>query len=196
MRALLPILFTLVSPTVAAAQTPAAPAVPGSVFQAFLAALPDAQRLKAPSRTPDPKELARLTALNPGKAARLRAILGQYEACIGPASDKAKDGMFRQVAATLGEQKVRALTAFYTGPEFKRFEALFAPRPGGETLAVAEQAEADALFAKYPVVQFRDAMLAAGQMLGSDGAFIDVIMACSMTREEALDREGLRQSED
>ena len=197
MRHLLPILLALACPAAAgAAQAPAAAAVPENVFQAFRAALPDAQRLKSPSRAPDPQELARLIVLNPGKAARLRAILGDYEACIGPANDKAVDGRFRHVAATLGEQKIREMTAFYAGAEFKRFDALFGRRAAGETLAPSEQAEADALMARYPVVQFRDAMVAAGQKLGSDGAFMDVIMACSMTREEALDREGVRQAEE
>ena len=39
-------------------------------------------------------------------------------------------------------------------------------------------------------------MLPAGQALASDASFMETVMACSTTREEALEREGIRQSAD
>ena len=189
------ILVVLAWPAAVAAQPPG-PSTAGvseAVFQKFLSALPEATRLKAPSHSADPAELATISELNPGKEARVRAILDSYEACIGPANDKALEGMFRHVAGKLGAEKIGRLTAFYEGGDRDRADALFERLHAGDTLPEAEQAQADALLAKYPLTEFSDAMMHAGQDLMTDQAFMDTMMACSVTREEAFDREAIRQ---
>ncbi|TFI56979.1 hypothetical protein E2493_17450 [Sphingomonas parva] len=186
------LLVLLAWPAAVAAQPPAA-SVPEAVFQKFLSVLPDAQRLKGTTHSADPEELAAIAGLNPGKEARVRAILDTYETCAGPANDKALEGMFRRVAGKLGPEKIGRLTAFYEGGDLARADALFGRLRAGETLPEAEQAQADALLAKYPLPEFGDAMMHAGQDLMNDRAFMDTMMACSVTREEAFDKEGIRQ---
>ena len=189
-------ILLLVSCSAALAAPPAAPAISESVFQKFLSVLPDRQRLQAPSYKADAKELADLSALNPGKEERIQAILETYEGCVGPANDRAIDNMLRHVAGQLGEAKIRTLTGFYEGADMQRVESLFGRIEAGETLPESDQAEADRLIEKYPLVEFRDAMLPAGQALANDTAFMAAVMACSTTREEALEREGIRQRAD
>ena len=179
----------------AAAAEPVGPAgvapAPSALVDQLMAALPESQRLGAVNRTADPGELRRLSALNPGKAAQVQKILEDEQACISPASNRITQRLLREAAAGLGEAKLEKLIEFYRRPDFVRLATL-AGKPRAE-LSAAEAAEMDGLFGEYPLAEFAAAMSRLSGELVTDTAFSDAMMACAMARQEALEREQLRE---
>jgi hypothetical protein len=179
MSALLVSLAALLS--LAQAEDPPSP----DLVERFIAALPEPRR---PLNEVDPAALARLTELNPGREADLRAILQTHAGCTAPLMSASTARMIRHVAATLGSANVEALIRFYRGPDLARFGALAEKADKSPE----ETAELERLQRAYPFEAFMEAMQGATGTLFEDGGFFEAMNACDHQRAEALARANLR----
>jgi hypothetical protein len=184
---MVPILFFLV----VLAEAPPPPPVDEARFQHFMRVLPDA---KEPARDgPDPVEIARLKALNPGHEREVEAVLDADARCTAPVRHIATLRMARAAADRLGPDKLDRMIAFYEGPDFPRFAKLTAPQPDGKPLAPAGQAELNRLIAAYPLEAFAEAMQS-----GSNAVFLDPEVGagfakCADTRLAAFEKAKLKE---
>ena len=140
---------------VASAEAGAA-TVDEALIERFISVLPGADRFDRVDRIPDPDELARLTGLNPGRDAEIRAMLEDHAGCVGAARNAQTKAMLGGVARHLGEEKVGRMIRFYERDEWRVLERL--SNIGEANLTAAERAELARLRADYPLDDFRRAM--------------------------------------
>ncbi|HEX8124752.1 MAG TPA: hypothetical protein VF548_04145 [Allosphingosinicella sp.] len=172
------------------AQAPQA-APSSALVEQFIAALPDRDELSAPGEI-DPGELARLSALNPGKAAQVRSVLQANLDCTGPAIAAGSRRMLGTIARNLGEAKVRKLVSFYGGPDYAAFGAL-AERMGATEKPSAEDSAAMAkLMGTYPLQAFHEQLGRAEEIIAADPGFMSDAMKCASEQVEALEAAGLK----
>ena len=174
-------------PASATAQAPAPPSE--TTIAEFLAAIPPSAPV---SRMADPEQLARLSALNPGKAGEIEPILTAYQGCIVPVIEANASEMIRTVAMSMGEQKLRRLSQFYKSPEFPLFASLANKHESGQALSAAETARLNRFLTEYPVGEFAQKLLEAGNAAASNQALITKFTKCSLDKKTALIRAGVR----
>ncbi len=161
------------------------PAPPSeAAIQRFLASLPPDPL--AGRAEPDPEQLRKLTTLNPGKAAQVKAILGDFDGCISAAAAAGARRMLRSVALELGAEKVERLTDFYRSPDLAVFTAIQARLSATKPPSAPDAAELKRLTAAYPLSDLSQAMKRAGQRVRSDAVFDEAARQCGQTRNAAL----------
>lgn len=175
------------APTAAIAQSPAPPSE--AAIAEFLAALPPSAPV---SRAADADQLARLSALNPGKAGEIEPILTDYQACIVPVIETNAIEMIRSVAISMGEQKLRRLSQFYKSPEFPLFTTLADKHSSGQTLSGAEAARLNRFASEYPLEELMQKLQEANNAAASNQALITKFTKCSLDKKTALVRAGVR----
>jgi hypothetical protein len=167
---------------------------PEALVDQFIAALPHPEEWAAHT-DPDPREVARIGALNPGREAEVRAILAEHGRCFGPIAEAATRRALRTIARRLGADKLRQLIALYASAEFRRFDALSARQAKGETVSLAEERDAERFLADHPVaIEFAHAVQNAGSILTADEVFMTGLQGCAATTHAALDKAGLRRN--
>ncbi|HEU0133849.1 MAG TPA: hypothetical protein VFR28_03425, partial [Allosphingosinicella sp.] len=140
----------------------------------------------------DAAELERLTALNPGKEAKLRPILQADLDCTGPAVTAVTFRMLRTVARDLGAERLRKLISFYEGPDYAAFEALSKRMEANPAPSAEDKAALDKLMAAYPLQAFAERMGGAGETIAADQAFMSAAVKCAADRAAALQAAGLK----
>jgi hypothetical protein len=184
-------LFLLAAP--AGAQTMPGEA-PEALIDQFLAALPHPEEWAAHT-DPDPSEVARIGALNPGREAEVRAILAEHGRCFGPLAEAATRRGLRTIARRLGPDKLRQLIALYASAEFRRFDALSARKEKGEAIPPAEERDAERFLADHPVaIEFAQAIQNAGSILSADEVFMNGLRGCAEATRAAFDKAKLRRN--
>jgi len=170
-----------------------APLASEALVDQFLAALPHPEEWAA--RTdPDPAEVARIGALNPGHEAEVRAILAEHGRCFAPVAEAAMRRGLRVIARRLGPDKLRQLIALYGSAEFRRFDALLTRMERGEAVPPAAEREAERFLADHPVaIEFAQAVRNAGSIMAADEAFTTGLQGCAATTRAAFDRARLRR---
>ena len=160
-----------------------APADPPSeaLIDKFVSVLPDRVR----NRSTVPYELRRLTALNPGREADVRAIFEADPACAA-AIESGLLHILREVARGLGEARLRRMIAFYASPDLDEFEALVRRVEGNPSPSEADKAAWEKLFATYPLADFYERSKHIGDIIAADQAAMTPVMACLVAREAAL----------
>jgi hypothetical protein len=148
-----------------------------AAIERFMKVLPDAETLDD-EQAPDPDELARLRAINPGREAQVEAIMTTHSRCQSTLVNAKTAEMLRGIARDLGQEKVERLIAFYEGPDSPRVDYLFGRIENGEELSSAEQAEVDGLLARYPIEEMLDALDALKLKIAKDRVFLDQLAAC------------------
>ena len=152
-----------------------------AVIDRFMAAIPD------PGSDPDPEQLAYFITLNPGRDADIAPVLQSFAECRNAYAARA----LRNVAASLGSERLARLTAFYEGEDFRALDRITS-RPE-EELTAQEQAERDRIISAYPIEDFVAAMQPSNPAFSMDEAMA-MLDQCERERDEALQRQGLRVS--
>jgi hypothetical protein len=184
-------LFLLAAP--AGAQAPAGE-VPEALVDQFFAALPHPDEWKAHTG-PNPTEVARIAALNPGREAEVRALLTDHARCFDPVAEAATRRGLRTIARRLGPDKLRQLIALYGSEEFRRFDSLGTRKEKGETISPAEEKEGERFLADHPVaIEFALAVQNGGSILTSDEVFMKDAQACAEVTRAAFDKAKLRRN--
>lgn len=165
-----------------------------ALIDRFIAVLPDQEEISRGGSEIDPAELARLSALNPGKEPKVRSILQANLACSGPAVTAATLRMLRTIGRNLGEARLRKLVGFYEGPDYTAFGALVARMEGNPTPAAADRGAMAKLMEAYPLQAFYDQISRAEEMFMADQVFTDSAMKCASAQMEALDAAGLKSN--
>lgn len=173
----------------ASAQAPDAPSA--ALVERFIAALPDREALAAAGAELDSTELARLSALNPGREAQLRAILRRNAGCTGPVIAAGSLRVFRTIAGNLGEDGVRRLIAFYEGPDYAAFAALAARMKDAPKPEAKDKAALDRLMRAYPLDALNAQLGQAGQVFAADQEFIGAVTKCVNEQRDAMTAAGL-----
>ncbi len=158
----------------------------------FIASLPDREAITEAAEEIDAEELARLAALNPGKEARVRAILRTNLACTGPAITAGSLRMLRTVARNLGGDGLQKLVGFYEGPDYAAFAALAARMESQATPSAADSAAMAKFMGTYPLQAFHREMSRAGEIIAADSGFMSAAMKCASEQIEALEAAGLK----
>lgn len=145
------------------------------------------------SRDPDPKEVARIAALNPGHEAEVRPILAEHARCFAPVAEAATRRALATIARGFGADKLRGLISLYQSAEFRRFDAIEARQYKGEKLGVQEESEFRRFLADHPaMLEFGEALRNAGPIMTADADFMSATGACVDARQAAFDRAKLR----
>ncbi|HEU0097743.1 MAG TPA: hypothetical protein VFQ67_03115 [Allosphingosinicella sp.] len=167
---------------------PSPPPVSEALYQRFVASLPP-DAWDGPK--PDPEAVTRLIALNPGKEARIAAILGEFDKCARPAAAAAMARVYRLAVQSplLGAEKVERLTDFYRSGRWSPFKALRDRIAGSEPPSAADLAEMERLKAAYPLVDYSTSLTVAVLNAGHQGAFA-AHEACGAERNAALAAAG------
>lgn len=173
------------------AQAPVA-APSETLIDRFIAVLPDRDAIDSAGGEIDSAELSRLAALNPGKEAKVRAVLRANLACTGPAIAAGSLRMLRTVARTLGEARVRKLISFYEGPDFAAFGALAARMDGKASPDPDDSAAMAKLMGTYPLQAFHEQLSRAEEIISADPGFMSAAMDCAAEQMEALEGAGLK----
>lgn len=169
-------------------------AVSEAMLDRFLAALPESPAAAMLDRTPNAGELSRLSALNPGREAEIRAILIDHAGCVAPAMIAATQRQLRDIGRSLGPARLVRLTQFYEGADYTVF-ARIAPRiQRGEAVPAADARALNRILAAYPLVDFNAAFGAAQQNMMNDEGLVGRLRSCASATHEALDRQGLRRN--
>jgi hypothetical protein len=173
---------------------PPPPPVSEALYQRFVASLPKDSWDGPPS--PDPEAVGRLIALNPGKEARIGAILGAFDKCAGPAAAAAMERVYRLAVQSplLGAEKVERLTAFYGGGGWAPFKALRDRIAKSGSPAPADLAEMERLTAAYPLVDYSRSLVIAALNANHQGAFA-AHEACETERNAALAKAEVKTPE-
>jgi hypothetical protein len=167
---------------------PSAEALVDRLIEAF----PDGDEVDAVDRTADPAEMARLEAVNPGRAEDIRPVLEGYAACESAMRiTMTRRGMSR-IVARMGAAKVERLIAFYRGEDLGRFEALSRRLAQGEPLSGEAQADHDRIAAAYPIYEFAELMQADLPASMLDGLAFDELSRCVDEKAAALERIGVQ----
>lgn len=177
--------------TATAAAGQAQPPADEASIDRFMAVLPDAETLDD-ERGPDPGEMERLRALNPGREAQVETIMIANAHCRSAIVNRKTEELLRGIARGLGQEKLERMIAFYEGPESARADHLFDRIENGEELSPAEQAEADSILARYPIEEMMDGLDNLHLAIGKDQAFLDGLTACDRERTEAFTQADLR----
>jgi hypothetical protein len=170
-----------------AAQAPAGPAI-----DRLIAALPDSETRSPVDQARIESELARLTALNPGKSDSIRPILEAEELCGTKAIEAATLELIREVATLMGAQKVARLTALYEGEDWRLLDRLMAKSGSGEPMSDSEVGEVGRLLASYPIGEFRKETRARAEGLERNRDFVAAVMNCNAAREADYGRARIR----
>lgn len=165
-----------------------------ALIDRFLAAIPDRDEIDAAGGEIDPGELSRLAALNPGKEARVRAILQSNLACTGPATTAGSLRMLRTIARNLGNARLQKLVSFYEGPDYAAFGALAARMEGKATPSAEDSAAMAKLMGTYPLQAFHEQLSRAGEIVAADPGFMSAAMKCASEQVEALEAAGLKSN--
>lgn len=184
-------LFALAQP--AFAQAPEA-APSEALIDRFIAVLPDRDEISAAGEEIDAAELSRLTALNPGKEAKVRSVLKANLACTGPAITAGSLRMLRTVARNLGRAKVEKLVSFYAGPDYAAFGALSARNEGKPDPSAEDKAAMAKLMGTYPLQAFYQELGRAEEIISADQGFMTAAMKCAEEQIEALEAAGLKSN--
>jgi len=168
------------------------PPTPDILVEQLVATLPDIGGIGTP---PDPPSAAReenrLEGLNPGREAEVSAVMLDWLNCVRPQITAATQRAVREVIRALGARKTILLLQFYRGPDFQRFLA-FRSRLGTGALSPAEGADLQRIMAAYPLEEFTSQVEASNQIAARDQQFLAGIRQCSIDKQAALDRLGLR----
>jgi hypothetical protein len=168
------------------------PAPSEALIDRFIAVIPDRDEFEKPPTEIDPAELSGLVALNPGKEAKVRAVLKANLACTGPAVTAGGHRMLRTVARDLGEEKLKRLVSFYEGPDYAAFKALALRMQGKETPSAEDSAAMARLMGAYPLQAFIDGMGRAPEIFAADEGFMTAATKCASEQMEALEAAGLK----
>ncbi len=174
-------------PAIGTAQPPPPPS--DAAIAEFMASMPPSP---AASRAADPEQLAHLSALNPGKAGEIEPILAAYQSCIVTIVEDRNRALFRTIAINMGERKVRLLTELYKSPDLALFTTLADKHESGQALTGAETARLNRFLTDYPVAEFGQKLLEAGNAAASDQGLITQFTKCSLDKKTALVRAGIR----
>ncbi len=172
-------------------QAPAAPP-PEALVERFIAVLPDVAMARVVDRTPDPQELERLTALNPGRGADVRQVLEEKRACSSANENEAAIAVLRRAAHSLGSASLERIIAFYESADYPRFNELTKLAQQGETLSPEQVAQLERMDATYGLASFYEASKAQMAAIGDDTAFTRGVMRCRSEAEAALGRLQLK----
>lgn len=188
---LVPIATLVIAATAAPAQAPTAG---GSeeLVEKFIAVLPDSRRLHLIDRTPNPALLEPFSRLNPGREEEIRTVLSDAQACISEARNAATLDFLRNVARSLGDEKLRRVIAFYTGPDLARIELLLRRSGRREALSPEEAAELERLKLHYALDDYH----AAFNLRLPDLADVPRASECSRSAFARLERSGIRVRRD
>ncbi|HEY0131863.1 MAG TPA: hypothetical protein VGB57_10710 [Allosphingosinicella sp.] len=158
----------------------------------FLAVLPDREEIQTRSSDIDAGELKALIALNPGKEAKVRAILQANLACSGEAVSAGTLRMLRTVARDLGEARLKRLIAFYEGPDFAAFKALGTRMEGNPTPSAEDKAAMAKLMEAYPLQAYYEGLNRAPDIIATDEGFMSAAVKCASEQMAALEAAGLK----
>lgn len=163
-----------------------------ALIDRFIAVLPDREAISEAGEEIDAGELSRLTALNPGKEAQVRAILQKNLACTGPEITAGSLRMLRTVARNLGEDRLKKLVGFYAGPDYAAFAALAARMEGKATPSAEDSAAMAKFTGTYPLQAFHGQLSRAEEIIAADQGFMTAAMKCTSEQIEALEAAGLK----
>lgn len=160
-------------------------------YQRFVASLPEGAWDGPPK--PDAETVKRLIALNPGKEARIEAILGAFDRCAEPAAAAAMDRVYRLAVKSplLGAEKIERLTAFYSGGGWAPFVALRDRIASSKPPAAADLAEMERLTAAYPLADYSTSLTVAALNANRQGAF-KAHERCEAERNAELAKAGVQ----
>jgi hypothetical protein len=165
---------------------------PEALVDRLLALLPDANQLNnAAVPPPEPAEVSRLNALNPGHEAEIMTALPASQACLSPLVHDALIRRMRQLIRDLGTTKVNRLIEFYQSADFRTLAAIDARQTGGGSLTEADRREAARIIAAYPITEFVG-RLQDREFAVQDQAFIAGATRCSLAKRDAFQQHGLR----
>jgi hypothetical protein len=165
-----------------------------ALIDRFIAVLPDRDEISKAGEEIDSAELGRLTALNPGKEAKVRSVLKANLACTGPAITAGSLRMLRTVALNLGRAKVEKLVGFYAGPDYAAFGALAARNEGKPNPSAEDKAAMAKLMGTYPLQAFYQELGRAEEIIAADQGFMTAAMKCAEEQIEALEAAGLKSN--
>jgi hypothetical protein len=189
MIAWLPVLAVLLA--AATDPAPARSAEPASeaLVDRFMAVIPGADRFERIDRTPNPDELERLTGLNPGRDADVRAVLAEHAGCLSEGRNRRTKERLRGMARQLGDANLRRIVTFYEREEWRVLVRL--SERSRQDLSAEDRAELDRLRAEYPLDALVRAINPLDPAFRSENSPED-LQRCSRSLFEALDRLGLR----
>jgi len=173
--------------TSSAAQAPAVPAI-----DRLIAALPDSETHSPVDRARIESDLARLSALNPGKSDAIRPILEAEELCGTRAVEAATLKVIREVATLMGAQKVARLTALYESEDSRLLDRLMTKSGSGDSLSDAEVGEMGRIFATYPFAEFRSGTRERSAVIDQNQDFVAAVLQCNAARDAAYRRARIR----
>jgi len=184
--------FLAATPALAQPASPMPP-VPESMLDELLTALPH-QEEWAMTADPDPQEVARFVALNPGRERDVRTILSDHTRCLAPALVATTRRAIRVVGTRLGADKVRRLIAFYRSDDLRRMDAIDAAGQAGGKITPAQEEELARIRAANPVVaEFAAGIQNIGGIVAEDSVFMNEATRCATARAEALQKAKLKQ---
>jgi hypothetical protein len=183
-------LLALQAPAAVAQAADSAPSQ--ALVDRFIAAIPDRAAIETAGGEIDPGELSRLAALNPGKEAKVRAILQANLACTNPEIVAGSLRMLRTVARNLGGDKVQKLVSFYEGPDYAAFSALAARMEGKAKPSAEDSAAMARLMGAYPLQDFHAQLSRAEEIIAADQQFMTAAMKCAGEQVEAMEKAGLK----
>ncbi len=184
--------FTFAAALSLMAASSAAQAPPGPAIDRLIAALPASETSSPPDRARIESELARLSALNPGKSDSIRPILEADESCGTRAVEAATLKVIREVATLMGAAKVARLTELYEGEDARLLDRLMAKSRSGESMSDSEVREMGRLLVSYPIAEFRNETRQRAETLDRNRDFVAAVMQCSGIRDAAYDRARIR----
>ena len=174
----------------ASAQAPSAPA-PDALVDRLVRVLPHQEEFAVEPQV-DAQDLARLTALNPGREQEIRAILLAHATCSSPFLKDATMRALRGVARNFGAEKLGRLIAFYEGPDGKTFERIAVAADKGQAPSAADEKEVARIMAAYPLADWAKEVSGSGRLMQDDQAFLQGITRCATEQEAALARAKLK----
>jgi hypothetical protein len=173
------------------ARPPAAP-VSDALLDEFIAAMPHQEEFAA-STEPDPAEVARFAALNPGREVQVRTILAADARCLAPVVEASTRRTFRTIGRRLGPDKLRQLIAAYRSEGFRTFDAVGTLKEKGTPVPEAQERVAQAFVAATPVLtDFATAVQASGDLALEDQEMLRGAKRCGAIRSAAIARAKLK----
>lgn len=191
MKLLAPLALALLAVPLRAA-TPEPPPAGDALVETFLSIFPRTAGLDPSQIRPDPVKLDRLRRLNPGRKARVKAVMDEHRACMAPLTVEHTRQLVRSAARSLGDARLQRLIDFFQKEDAAAVTALTMRLKGGSP-SPGDAAEYARLDAAYPWSDYNRAINRAIAELREDKTFRASFDHCASVLKAAVARAGLKQ---
>jgi hypothetical protein len=165
-------------------------------IERLLEALPYSEQLRDSDAAPDPEELARLQALNPGRHETVRQLLETQRRCEVTIQLASTRAAFQEVGRRLGRTKVDRLIQFYSGPDFHTLTAIDERSDRGEGRTEPDLATIARIMRDYPLMEMAELIQSPEVVAAGGPNMFERFEGCLLERNAAFDQTGLRQTPD